>query len=178
MKICAFTGHRPQGLPFRFNEADNRCIGLKRELREQIIRLIKEEGVTFFITGMAQGVDIYAAEIVLELKSMYPDIKLECAIPFETHSSKWPDEIRKRYWNIVNKCDKKTVLQILHTPDCMQKRNCYMVDHADVILAVWNGRRRSGTGNTINYAVQKKKLIYRINPETMSVEKMIPRIDI
>ena len=27
-RTCAFTGHRPQNLPFRFNESDKRCIAL------------------------------------------------------------------------------------------------------------------------------------------------------
>ena len=26
VKKCAFTGHRPQSLPFGFNESDERCI--------------------------------------------------------------------------------------------------------------------------------------------------------
>ena len=63
MKTCAFTGHRPQNLPFGFNEEDERCIDLKKTLREQIINLIENEGVTHFISGMAIGVDMYAAEI-------------------------------------------------------------------------------------------------------------------
>ena len=43
MKTCAFTGHRPQNLPFGFNEEDERCIDLKKTLREQIINLIENE---------------------------------------------------------------------------------------------------------------------------------------
>lgn len=70
-KKCAFTGHRPQSLPFGFNEADERCIALKQKLRDEIIRQIEENGVTHFITGMAIGVDMFAAEIVLGLKSAY-----------------------------------------------------------------------------------------------------------
>lgn len=45
-KKCAFTGHRPQSLPFGFNEADERCIALKQKLRDEIIRQIEENGVT------------------------------------------------------------------------------------------------------------------------------------
>ena len=69
MKTCAFTGHRPQNLPFGFNEEDEHCISLKKVLREQIINLIENKGVTHFISGMAIGVDMYAAEIVLGLKA-------------------------------------------------------------------------------------------------------------
>ena len=90
-------------------------------------------------TGMALGVDMYAAEIVLDLKSKYSHITLESAIPCETQAIKWSVASRERYYNIAAKCDKETMLQREYTPDCMDKRNRYMVDQADYILAVWNG---------------------------------------
>lgn len=144
-KTCAFAGHRPQSLPFGFDESDKRCTSLKSVMRDQIVALIENEGVTHFITGMALGVDMYAAEIVLDLKSKYPHIN-----------------------NIAAKCDKETMLQREYTPDCMDKRNRYMVDHADYILAVWNGCP-SGTGNTVRYAHKMSKSIIVINPASLEV---------
>ena len=88
MKTCAFTGHRPKGLGYP--ELDERCAALKEKLRSLIMKLMEEEGVTHFISGMAQGVDMYAAEIVLELKKQHPQITLECAIPVSyTHLASW-----------------------------------------------------------------------------------------
>ena len=92
-------------------------------MRDQIAALIENEGVTHFITGMALGVDMYAAEIVLDLKSKYPHITLESAIPCETQAIKWPVASRERYYNIAAKCDKETMLQREYTSDCMDKRN-------------------------------------------------------
>ena len=170
MKICAFTGHRPQHLPFGMNENDERCIKLKEELKEQIINLIEAENVTHFITGMALGVDLYAAEIVLDLKARYPSITLESAIPCETQAVKWSAAQRERYYDIAAQCDKETMLQCHYSPDCMDKRNRYMVDHADYILAVWNGCP-SGTGNTVRYAHKKGKSIIVINPDSLDVTR-------
>ena len=164
-KTCAFTGHRPQSLPFGFDESDKRCTSLKSVMRDQIVALIENEDVTHFITGMALGVDMYAAEIVLDLKSKYPHITLESAIPCETQAIKWSVASRERYYNIAAKCDKETMLQREYTPDCMDKRNRYMVDHADYILAVWNGCP-SGTGNTVRYAHKKGKTIIVIEHHT------------
>ena len=96
MKTCAFTGHRPQHLPFGMNENDDRCVKLKEALKEQIINLIEAEDVTHFITGMALGVDLYAAEIVRDLKPRYPDITPDSAIPCETQAGKWPMAQRER----------------------------------------------------------------------------------
>ena len=108
MKTCAFTGHRPQHLPFGMNENDDRCVKLKEALKEQIINLIEAEDATHFITGMALGVDLYAAEIVLDLKARYPNITLESAIPCETQAVKWSMAQRERYYDIAAQCDKET----------------------------------------------------------------------
>ena len=167
-KTCAFTGHRPQSLPFGFNESDERCVALKQKLRNEIIRLIEENGVTHFISGMAIGVDMNAAEIVLGLKAKY-NITLECAIPCETQAEKWCEPLRNRYFEIASKCDKEAMLQHHYTPDCMDKRNRYMVDHADYIIAVWDGRA-SGTSKTVRYAQHQGKPIRVINPKTLEVE--------
>ena len=169
IKKCAFTGHRPQSLPFGFNEADERCIALKQKLREEIINQIENNGVTHFITGMAIGVDMFAAEIVLGLKASYSGIILESAIPCETQAAKWSEEQRDRYFDIASQCDKETMIQRSYTADCMHKRNRYMVDHADYIIAVWDGRP-SGTGKTVQYAQRQGKPITVINPKTLAIE--------
>ncbi len=166
---CTFTGHRPQSLPFGFNESDERCVVLKRLLRKEVIRAIGQDGITHFISGMALGVDIFAAEIVLELKAQYKELSLECAIPCDSQAAKWNAKQRERYDNIISQCDIKTVLQHQYTPDCMQKRNQYMTDQADCIIAVWDGRP-SGTGKTVRYALKQNKYIRVINPKALAVE--------
>ena len=167
-KTCAFTGHRPQKLPFGFNEADERCTALKKLLRTKIIEYIETEHVTHFISGMALGTDMYAAEIVLGLKASYPGITLESAIPCESQAAKWSEALRDRYFDIASKCDKETLIQTHYSPDCMDKRNRYMVDHADVLIAVWDGSP-SGTGKTVRYAHQQGKSVTVIDPVSLDV---------
>ena len=70
-RSCAFTGHRPQKFPWRFNEDDPRCAALKAVLAEQIAALTKL-GVTGFFSGMALAVDTWAAQSVLALREEYP----------------------------------------------------------------------------------------------------------
>jgi len=170
-RTCAFTGHRPQKLPFGLNEEDERCVALKEELRKQIINLIEKENVTHFFSGMALGVDLMAAEIVLDLKESYPRITLESAIPCETQAVKWTVSQRERYYDIAARCDKETMLQSHYTPDCMDRRNRYMVDHADFILAVWNGKP-SGTGRTVTYARGKNRTVIVIDPVSLAVHRL------
>ena len=81
-RVC-FTGHRPYKLGMPENT-------VKELLKNEIMQSI-EDGFTTFITGMAQGVDIWAAEIVLRLRSTY-DIKLICACPFDGFDNTWNEE--------------------------------------------------------------------------------------
>ena len=168
MKTCCFTGHRPQKLGYGENSIQ--CDELKNRLEELIIELIEKEGVTHFISGVALGVDTYAANIVLNLKTQYPGITLECAIPCETQAVKWNERDRDIYYDLLVKCDKKTLLQQKYSSDCMQKRNEYMVDNSDYVIAVWNGKP-SGTGNTVKYAKMKNKLVFLVNPQTLELEE-------
>ena len=72
---CAFTGHRPKSLPWRYNESSPDCTMLKDVLAEQI-KTLADDGVTGFISGMAQGVDLWAAQILIDLRKKNPAIKL------------------------------------------------------------------------------------------------------
>lgn len=163
---CCFTGHRPAGLPFKYNEQDPRCIDLKNRLRFSITRLITENEVTNFITGMAMGVDIFAAEEVLALKKRFPNIRLICAIPCQNQTDGWSTGWRKRYEAVLNSADESVVLSAEYTAACMHVRNRYMVDNSKYIIAVWNGKG-SGTSSTIKYAEKKERKIITINSEEL-----------
>ncbi|MCK9479265.1 MAG: DUF1273 domain-containing protein [Firmicutes bacterium] len=171
IKTCCFTGHRPQNFRFKFDETHSDCIRIKHILKKCINRLITEYGVTHFISGMALGVDIWAAEIVLSLKEDFPYITLESALPCETQAVKWNQDSRERYYYILAKCDKESLLQKQYTPTCMQDRNKYMVDNSNYVIAVWNGSG-SGTGSTVKYALSEGKTVICIDPTTAKVKKL------
>ena len=171
MIICAFTGHRPGSLPWKYDETAPACIMLKEVLADQI-RALVSEGVTGFISGMAQGVDLWAAQIVLDLKKENPLVKLSCALPCDDQEKMWPDPVKKQYHSILEQADKVVRVGREYTKECMYARNRYMVDHANILLAVYNGKRRSGTGMTVNYAEQKQRRIIKINPLTREVSSL------
>lgn len=65
LKRCAFSGHRPLYFPWKENESDPACVRLKAALEEEIDKAVAD-GFSYFITGGAEGVDTWAAEIVLD----------------------------------------------------------------------------------------------------------------
>jgi uncharacterized phage-like protein YoqJ len=165
---CAFTGHRPVRFSFGYDEEDEKCIRLKLVLARKISALI-EGGVSLFYTGMALGTDQWCTGIVLDMKRQYPHVRLIAVLPCETQADKWSVEQRERYFNTLQECDEVIMLNTHYTPECMLERNRYLVDHADYLLAVYDGGGKGGTAYTVRYAHEKKREIIVIRPDTLEV---------
>ena len=168
MIVCAFTGHRPQNFPWGYNETSPDCVMLKEVLAEQIKTLV-DDGVTGFISGMAQGVDLWAAKIVLDLRRKSPEIKLSCALPCAEQEKKWPSAVQQEYRSILTQAHKVVMVGKEYTKECMLTRNRYMVKYADILLAVYRGKYQSGTGATVRYAQKLGRKIIMIDPITRIV---------
>ena len=161
-QTCCCTGHRPKGFPFKYGVDKQKHNAYLLLLEEKIKLAITEYGITNFISGMAIGVDLDFAEIVLKLRNKYP-ITLECAIPCPNQTLKWNSSDKLRYESILKRADKIKLISERYTPECMLKRNRYMVDKSQLVIAVFNGIEQGGTWYTINYAKRENKVIEIIN---------------
>lgn len=155
-KTCCCTGHRPKGFPFRYGVDVQKHNAYLQALEQKIRLAIIEYGITNFISGMALGADLDFAEVVLKLKNKYP-VTLECAIPCPNQTLKWTREDKLRYESILERADKISLISKRYSPDCMLKRNRYMVDKSDLVIAVFNGTESGGTWYTIHYAKNQNK---------------------
>ena len=163
MLTCCFTGSRPQNLPW-CDDSDPRCQSLLSKLEAEIKKAI-ERGYLRFMSGMAIGIDTYAARIVLRLRDEYPtlDIMLEAVIPCPNQDKLWSEIQKKEYARLLEKCDKRTFSSNYYSKYCFQKRNEYMVERSSLVIAVTDGRN-GGTMNTIKYARSKNKKIIILEP--------------
>ncbi len=149
---CCFTGHRPSKMNMTENEI--------KLLLEKAIDDAIAEGYGTFITGIAEGTDIWAAEIILDRKSANKDIHLICALPHAGFESRRSMAEKKRFNNIISNVDLVKMVNEHYFTGCYQIRNEWMVDRSSLVIAVWNGSK-SGTKNTVAYA--KRKNIRVIN---------------
>ena len=150
---CTFTGHRENKLPWRADETDVRCVRLKQCIADAV-EAVYRSGIRHYICGMANGCDLYFAEAVLALRDEHPEVTLEAAIPCEGQSARWSAALRRRYDRLVSQCDYCTIVQRDYTPDCMLRRNRYMIDASAVLIAAYNGSP-GGTRSTLLYAIRQ-----------------------
>ena len=153
---CCFTGHRPEKL----NEDE---FFVRKWLNEQIHKAI-EDGFTTFITGMAMGVDLWAAQEVLSLKVNY-DVHLIAATPWSGFPKRWSEDWQRMYKEVWDRSDFRVNISDHYFNGIFQVRNEYMVNHSNRVIAYYNGTA-GGTKNTIDYAI--KHGIEVVQPATKS----------
>ena len=139
---CAFTGHRFLDESFSL-----------KTLKKEIERLIKNENVNCFYCGMAMGFDLIAGETVVELKKKYP-IKLIACVPFLEQDKYFSQKDKIRYVELLEKCDERLLISEKYYKDCLLKRNRYMVNKSDFLIAYLR-KDNGGTAYTVNYFKQK-----------------------
>ena len=150
VKRCAFTGYRPTKMPFGYDENCPLALDFKKRLHETIEILILQ-GYRHLISGGAQGMDLMAAETVIELREEFPDITLEIAVPYEGQAAKWPAAYKARWQRCIQEADMVTIISDRFTKGCFFQRNRYMVQQADLLLACYDGQE-GGTKMTVDYA--------------------------
>jgi len=159
---CCFSGYRPEKLPWGENEAHERCRELNRRLFH-VTEALYDAGFRHFMCGMARGCDIYFCEAVLTLRDIYPDVTIEAVIPCSEQADKWGAAWRERYFELVARCNRETLISMHYTRDCMHRRNRFMVDNSALIITVFDGRP-GGTMATRRYAASKNLEIIDLRP--------------
>lgn len=147
--IQAATGHRPDKLGGYGDE-------VAKSLFFLAVKHLEETKPDKIISGMALGWDMAWARAGIYLK-----IPVIAAVPFLGQDKMWPQASKDKYHKTLDKCS--DILYICdqgYAPWKMQIRNEYMVDHCDLLVALWDGSK-GGTGNCIQYA--KKKEVPIIN---------------
>lgn len=145
MKIAA-TGHRPPRLNLAYSPEDNKLLTMfAKDMLEKSMEGYDEITV---ISGMATGWDQAIAHAAILLC-----LPLIAALPFEGQESKWPKSGKDRY-NAILRRAKEVVLVTKGGYDNKKfiVRDEWMVDHADAILALWDGEESGGTYHTVRCA--------------------------
>ena len=146
-ETVAFTGHRN----LRFAE-EEKLRGFLRATIEKLYQLGKRN----FISGLAIGFDLMAAEEVLLAKKRHADILLIGAIPFPEQAARYPFFASVKYKDIRSKLDKEVMVSYAYHTRCYLERDVWMISKSSFLVAYYDGRRHSGTEFTVNRAKKIK----------------------
>ena len=130
-------------------------------LLDDSLRQAYGNGKRVFLSGGALGFDTMASFAVLRLKEKQPNVRLIIAAPCLSQPSRWSSSDREVYHSLLSLSDQVIYVSKEYFPGCMQKRNRFLVDHADQCLCFLNNCR-GGTWNTVSYAYDQGLLIHNL----------------
>ncbi len=141
MKTCCFAGHR--------KITDDIEI-IKEKLKKEIINLIENHNVTSFYNGGKGDFDWLCAYTVDELKKDYPFISSHLVLAY------MPKE-KNKYADTLKIFDSMIYPRMEKTPPrfAIIKRNEWMVNNSDFLIAYVKRNLGSGAYRTMAYAEKK-----------------------
>lgn len=151
-RTCFFTGHR--------NLPPDDIYKIRRSLKQTVISLI-ENGTVYFGCGGARGFDLLAAQVILELRKTYPDLRLIMVYPCRNQTRYWNDTDKEIYEYIRKRSDKCVWIANEYNDECMQRRNRHLVNNSKLCICYLTDKH-SGTQYTVNYAEKKGVTIINI----------------
>ncbi|MCR5707005.1 MAG: DUF1273 domain-containing protein [Ruminococcus sp.] len=170
--VC-ITGHREKNiLPYKGDPLySDITLGAVKMMLYRYIDMAAERGYTDFISGLATGADLWAAEYIVRKKQIDPRIRLIGAMPYLRHAERFSrdyaallDYVEKNADVLVTVNDDPDIVYSKHggAAGLYRDRNYYMVDRSAAVLAFLNeGSFASGTSQTVNYAYRNGRLICR-----------------
>lgn len=176
-KTVCISGHREKSIPNFCGVSEYRelTIAAVKLMLYRYIDMAAEHGYVNFISGLAVGTDLWAAEYILKKRRINSDIRLIGAMPYLRHAERFPREYRKLLAQVESEAD--FLVSVNDDPDIIygdpdkgegfsnslyRDRNYYMVDRSAAVIAFLNsGGSFSGTAQTVNYAKRTGRMVCR-----------------
>jgi uncharacterized phage-like protein YoqJ len=145
-ELGIFKDNHP-GIPF-----------IKTALRTHLLSFI-DRGLEWVLTSGQNGVELWAAEVVLELQETYPQLKLAVLTPFLEQEQNWKEEKQEIYRSILERADfvESLTRKSYEGPWQFRARDQFMLDKSDALLIVYD-EEKEGTPRYIwNTALSKNE---------------------
>ncbi|WEG10783.1 DUF1273 domain-containing protein [Pullulanibacillus sp. KACC 23026] len=138
MNALAITGYKPHELGI-FSDKHPGIAVIKFALKKRLISFI-EEGVTWFITSGQPGVELWASEVVIELREDFPDIQLAILTPFLEQETRWPEHAQIHYQEILAQADfvDSITKRPYENPSQLRLKNEFIIQKTDGLLVIYD----------------------------------------
>lgn len=151
--LC-FTGHR-----YYAGEPED------EKRLEDTLEAAYTDGYRRFISGVAEGFDLAAAEAVLKLREQWPDVRLTAAVPFRRQAAKFAPENKTRYETILAAADEVAMLAEKYDYGCYYRRDDWMTERSSRLVCWYDGSD-GGTRYTVRSALKYRLDIVNIYRES------------
>jgi uncharacterized phage-like protein YoqJ len=143
---------------------------------EQRIRSLLDDGLEWVVISGQPGVEMWAAEVVFELKNHYQDLKLAVLTPFLDQESRWKESLQENYHDMLANADfvDSVSRKPYENPQQLRTKNHFLVQKSDAILLLFDEEKDGSPKYYLNAAKQKQEIdssyeIFYITPYDLDI---------
>lgn len=138
MKRLVITGYKQHEIGV-FDDKHPGVAFIKKALENHIVQLI-DDGLEWVILSGQLGVETWAAELVIELKKEFSQLKYAIITPFLDQEKKWNDTKQEKYREICEKADFHTSVtkKPYEGPWQFIEKNKFIIRNSDGMLIVYD----------------------------------------
>lgn len=138
MKVLSISGYKAHEIGV-FKNSDPAITIIKKAIRQEIVAKL-DEGLEWVIISGQLGVELWAAEVVLELKEEFPSLQLAILTAFEQHEEKWNEANQELYQSIAMEADfVEAISKSPYTnPQQLKNKNYFHIKKSDGLLMVYD----------------------------------------
>lgn len=138
MKVMTISGYKAHEIGI-FKQTDPAITIIKKALKQHVESKINE-GLEWVIVSGQLGVELWAAEVVLELKTIYPSLNLAILTAFENHDENWNEGNQEHYQRIAMEADFVDAIskKPYENPQQLRNKNHFHLLKSDGLLMVYD----------------------------------------
>jgi uncharacterized phage-like protein YoqJ len=174
--VLAVTGYKAHEIGI-FNEKHDQLPYLKKAISKKITQLIEEFDIKWIITSGQPGVELWAAEAAIDLRTLYPDLKVATLAPFHNQDERFQEAVKTLYEYVWTHSDYHDFItkRPYENPAQLRLKNQFIVDKTDASLVLYDSETEGTPKFFLNYAIKKQQQkdypIFYLTPDDM--EEMI-----
>ncbi|XKI13357.1 putative SPBc2 prophage-derived protein YoqJ [Sporosarcina sp. ANT_H38] len=138
LKRLVVTGYKPHELGI-FDDKHPGVRFIKKALEKRLVALL-DDGLEWVITSGQLGIETWAAEVVIDLKKEYTDLKYAIITPFTDQEKNWNDMKKEKYHSIITRADYHTSLtkRPYEAPWQFIEKDKFFMRNSDGMLIVYD----------------------------------------
>ena len=138
LKRLVVTGYKPHELGI-FDDKHPGVRFIKKALEKRLVALL-DDGLEWVITSGQLGIETCAAELVIDLKKEYTDLKYAIITPFTDQEKNWNDLKKEKYHSIITRADYHTSLtkRPYEAPWQFIEKDKFFMRNSDGMLIVYD----------------------------------------
>jgi hypothetical protein len=130
--------------------------------------MVKLPSVQKALSSLAAGSDQLFAEVALSL-----GISVLAVLPLEGYDRFFQRQAHSNYLRLLAHCELVQLRWSGNSEHAFFEAGKYIVNHCDLLFAIWDGARAEGLGGTadvVQYAQMRTRPVLHINPITEVVD--------